>query len=153
MFNAEKIKTHEKVEDRHEGSVISFGINYINPKNESKYNKSNGINNDWIDYVFTSSASGETKTYRCLVSTKAYAPTAAGETITVIGNNKLSLSTDMGKEYMETNISFVFQAYAIGSQSFTGDNSVTENTSAKDRCNRIVSAIYEAHGNKFLNIN
>ena len=147
---AEKIKTEEIVQDKFEASAISFGANYINPLNESK-NRYNGVNGDWIDFVFRSDASGEVKTYRCIVSAKSYAPTAEGETITVIGDDKLSLSKDMGSEYMDTNISLVFQAYAISADSFAGE--ITSSTTAKDRCQTIVSRIYQEYGYKFLNIN
>ena len=53
--------------------------------------------------------------------------------------------------YQNTSISFTFQAYAIAKASF--DSQFTDTTTAAERCETIVSAIYASQGNKFLNIN
>ena len=110
----------------------------------------NAFNFTWIDYVY--SGEEEQRTYRCLVSAVAFDPTNENDNgIVVIGENKLSLAGEMGNEYQNTSISFTFQAYAIGSATFSGQ--FTSNTTPAERCEMIVDAIYEAQDNKFLNIN
>ena len=113
----------------------------------------------WVDYVFSASnLSGDPVVYRCLVSTVPYAVTAEGEEgITVIGENKLRLSGQMGNEFQRANISFTFQAYAIGRDSLLGsitnEEKFTESASSKEKCEKIVNAIFRSQQCEFLRIN
>jgi hypothetical protein len=100
-------------------------------------------NTEWIDYVFYGAE--EDKVYRVLVSSGSYNPETD---VTVIAENKLSLSGAMGNDYQNASISFTFQAYAIGAGSFVFTNETTN----EEKCDEIVAAIYETH-KTFLNIN
>lgn len=147
-INAEK-KDSTKINDLYKDPVLGLGCEYINSVNpDSSYNT--GVsNNAWIDYVFDATEEG--KVYRCLVSTSAHAPTDdADDGIEVIGENKLSLAGQMGNEFQETSIAFTFQAYAIGSETFAGQ--FNQSTTHLQKCEKIVSTIYEAQGYRFLNI-
>lgn len=137
------------VKDEFEEPALGLGYDYINSINTEE-NKSNANNNkNWIDYVFN--AEEESKVYRCLVSMVDFAPTGtSGNGITVIAENKLSLSSEMGNDYQKTSISFTFQAYAIGSASFNGQ--FTASTTIAQKCETIVSAIYDSQNHTFLNI-
>lgn len=137
------------IEDEFVDPVLGLGVEYINPVKDVVDNV--GISNQtWIDYVFE--AAEESKIYRCLVSTVSFSPTSETDNgIVVIGKDKLSLAGAMGNEYQNTSISFTFQAYAIGSATFDGQFTTT--TSKAEKCEKIVSTIYEAQDNKFLNIN
>ena len=125
--------------------VIDIGAPYINPINNINYN---GTNQDWVDYVFTYEHQDQTRSvYRCLVSTKSHNKYNEDyQTVEVIGENKLKLHHLMGDDYQQTSISFTFQAYAIGANSFSFET----NIAPADRCNQIVSAIYESVEYKFL---
>lgn len=138
-----------KIVDDFTDPVLGLGVKYINPQNP-EYSDSIGISNtNWIDYVFNGEE--ESKLYRCLVSTISFEPTAENDDgIVVIGENKLALAGAMGNEYQNTSISFTFQAYAIGSETNFG---WAANPTDTERCERIVSAIYEAQSHTFLNIN
>ena len=129
--------------------VLGLGVEYINPVNS--VTDSVGVSNQtWIDYVFYGQE--EDKTYRCLVSTVSFSPTAENENgIVVIAEDKLSLAGAMGNEYQNTSISFTFQAYAIGSATFNGQ--FTTSTAKAEKCEKIVRTIYESQSKKFLNIN
>lgn len=135
------------IEDEFIQPVLGLGVRYINPLHPEANDNVGVSNPTWIDYVFKAD---ENKTYRCLVSTTSFAPTAENENgITVIDSNRLSLAGAMGNEYQNTSISFTFQAYAIGSET---DFGITSSTTPADRCQKIVSTIYEAQDYNFLNI-
>ncbi|MBQ8614948.1 MAG: hypothetical protein IJ415_00035, partial [Clostridia bacterium] len=137
------------IDDLYIDPVLGLGVEYIN----SIYPEENddlGVSNPtWVDYVYN--AEEESKVYRCLVSMVEFAPTAENDNgIVVIGENKLSLAGEMGNEYQNTSISFTFQAYAIGSAT---DFGLSASPTKAEKCEKIVSAIYESQGCKFLNIN
>ena len=136
-----------KVADQYVNPVIEIGSDYCNPS-ANKTSVYEGNDKQWIDYVFETE-SGEK--YRCLVSTVSFKPTSKdGEGITVIKEDKLMLAKAMNNDYQSTSISFTFQAYAIGAASFTNDE-INETTSMENRCQKIVSAIYDYQG-QFLKI-
>lgn len=135
------------IPDQLTNSVIDVGANYLNPKKEDT--KLMTRTTDWVDYVFTGlNSSNIEENYRCLISLATY---DQEQEITVIKENTLRLSKEMGNEYQKATISFTFQAYAIGSTTFNAD--ITPTTSVEDKCSIIVSAIYKSQGKKFLNIN
>ena len=139
-----------KVVDQYGDPILGLGMEYINSVNTDE-NDSIGISNtNWIDYVFN--ATEENKVYRCLVSVVDFQPTSSEDNgIEVIGKNKLALSAEMGNEYQQTSISFTFQAYAIGKATF--DAQFNQTTTMAEKCETIVSAVYESQDHKFLNIN
>lgn len=147
-INATKADKTE-IEDNFTVPVLGLGVEYINSISPT-YNDDEGVSNStWVDYVFNAEEEG--KVYRCLVSMVEFAPTAENDNgIVVIGENRLSLAKEMGDEYQNTSISFTFQAYAIGSAT---DFELSANPTKAEKCQKIVSAIYESQGNKFLNIN
>ena len=146
--NATK-KDGAKVEDKYEKPVLGLGVEYINSIDPTKNDDTGVVNSDWIDYVF--SGAQEEKIYRCLVSALNHARTEDASTgITVIGENKLSLSDDMGNEYQNVNISFTFQAYAIRSSDI--DEEITNQMTPAERCEKIVSSIYEGQDHTFLRV-
>lgn len=137
----------DKVIDINEKPVIDIGAEYINTYNQISYS---GNNKDWIDYLFVYENADSTLTkYRCLVSTKSYGKgNEESQTIEVIGENRLKLHHLMGDDYQQTSISFAFQAYAIGADDSTFN--FTSETTKEERCNKIVTAIYESVEYKFL---
>lgn len=143
-LKAFKGENETPVKDNYNKAVIDIDCNYINPsKNIYNVNK----NTPWVDYVFTSSQSGETKQYRCFVSTAIYATDSTGEQeIVVIPQNGLKLSRDMGNDYQSSTIAFTFQAFAVAADSF--NFSSTSTTAYK--CEQIVSSIYEFQGYTLL---
>lgn len=136
------------IEDEHIDPVLGLGVEYINPI--ANVSSTAGVSNPaWVDYVYNATEEG--KVYRCLVSMVAFAPTAANDNgIVVIGEDRLSLAGAMGNEFQNTSISFTFQAYAIGSATFSGQ--FTTSTTKQTKCETIVDAIYEAQDHKFLNV-
>ena len=92
---------------------------------------------EWADYVFMSDKSGSINIMRCLVT---IIPQNKSE-ITVIGSNGLKLHKDMNNDYQNCDICFTFHAYAIGSSGFQ----FSDTTTNAEKCEQIVSAIYEAY--------
>ncbi|MBQ9795411.1 MAG: hypothetical protein IJW36_00420 [Clostridia bacterium] len=137
------------IEDDFVDPVLGLGVEYINSTN-TEANDTTGVSNQtWIDFVFNGEQEG--KLYRCLVSMVSFSPTAETENgIVVIGENKLSLAGSMGNEYQNTSISFTFQAYAIGAGSFTDE--FAKNPTKAEKCQSIVSKIYESQSYTFLNV-
>jgi len=163
-IRAVKMQDSAVINDKHQGAVLDIDVEYINPLNESCSSNIGVSNREWIDYVFEADPNDENardavllsdetqtkKVYRCLVSTGDYAPVdASGEPITVIGENKMSLSGDMGNDYQSTSIVFTFQAYAISSNI---DFGLTAQSTKADRCEAIVNAIYFSQGKTFFNL-
>lgn len=152
--NAKKETEHGivPVNDKFDKSLIQVGVDYYNPsKNISNVQASN--RKDWIDYVFvgTNEETGETKTYRCLVSTIAFTPTKESDAgITVIGEDQLMLSPQMDDDYQTSSISLTFQAYAIAADSF--DGVITSDTSITQKSQEIVKAIYNSQDYMFLTV-
>ena len=131
------------VVDQKEDPVLDVGYPYLNPNKNISYV---GEDEDWVDYLYTSEKTGEQ--YRCFVSMVKYDKGNEDvETITVIGKDDLKFSRYVGNEYKSTSISFKFQAYAIGSESFGRD--ISEDPVA-DKCKTIVDAIYESENDQFL---
>lgn len=137
-----------KIEDDYADPVLGLGVEYLNPVKGITDTK--GISNTtWLDYVYNGEQEG--KLYRCLVSMVSFDPTEESENgIIVIEEDKLSLSGSMGNEYQNTSIAFTFQAYAIGSDTFSGQ--FTNSTTKQARCEAIIDAIYEEQGHSFLNV-
>lgn len=107
-----------------------------------------GITDDsiWYDYLFVSTdSSGEEVRYRCLITKDPIYPTETNKYITVIEENALKIPESWGNNFQDMQISFLFQAYAIGSNSFN----FTSQDSIDDRCDTIMSAIYEAYEREF----
>lgn len=145
--NATKQSDKTTVVDERKVPVLGLGLEYINSIHPEYSSTISVSNNQWVDYVFN--AEEESKTYRCLVSIVSFAPTAEDESgITVIPENKLSLSGQMGNEYQGTMLAFTFQAYAIGSESGFG---FEESDSNAVKCEEIVTAIYDTQDHRFLN--
>jgi len=130
----------EIIEDQMKDPLIDIGAQYINMDENIILDKT--TNSDWVDYVFTYTKDEVTKKYRCLVTTSSYSkPKGVTEhEIKVIGEDKLKLHYRMSNEYQRTSLAFAFQAYAIGANSFQ----FTEETTQAQKCNQIVSAIYES---------
>lgn len=122
-----------EVVDKKEGQLIDVGTSYVN----ERCNKYDLIEGEWVDYVFTANPGENEKVYRILVST---VPRAAKEDITVIGLDSFKLSAEMNNDYQGTTISIIFQAYAIGSDTFNTE--FTKDTSKPQKCKRIVESIY-----------
>lgn len=122
--------------------VIDVDTPYINPHENIEYN---GLSTEWVDYVFKAP---NNDMYRCLVSMVSFQKpeNVLEDPITVIGQNKLKLSRYVNNDYQDTQISFTFQAYAIGSQTWNFPSSITP----AEKCETIVSAIYESEEGKFL---
>ena len=151
------------VTDNYKGSVIDIDVEYLNSYYPN-YSSTKGVQNQkWIDYVFEATADDENANkvivnsqtqetkgfYRCLVSTGWFAQTGENDDpITVIAENKMSLSGDMGNDYQSTSITFTFQAYAIAAKTFNFSSSVSK----QEKCETVVSAIYESQGQTFFNI-
>ena len=138
-----------EIEDEHIDPVLGLGVEYVNGLHPEEGRNKNVKNEEWVDYVFNPGNGG--RVYRCLVSMVDFAPTQSGDDgITVIAENKLSLSGAMGNDYQNASISFTFQAYAIGSAT---DFGIEEGESKLGICEKIVGAIYENQDEVFLNIN
>ena len=106
-----------------------------------------GIDDDslWYDYLFvTSNGDGEEVRYRCLITKTARLATETNEYITVIEENALSIPSSWGNEFQNMQISFLFQAFAIGAGTFN----FSSEDSLDDRCQEIMSAIYKAYEGK-----
>ena len=102
-----------------------------------------GIDEDsiWYDYLFVAEdRDGEEARFRCLITTTPQYSTEHNQLITVIEENALKIPTTWGNEFQNKQISFLFQAYAIGANAF----SFTDEDTIDDRCETIMSAIYEA---------
>ena len=141
-------KGGEEVEDLFEDPVLGLGLDYINPHVEDKSIVLSDNEDEWVDYVFY--AESENKFYRCLMHLNGLAPAESRiQQITVIGANELALSKKMGNRYQSTTISFVMQAYAIGTGSFMNINN---QTSVEDKCEIIMNSIYENEGYEFFNV-
>ncbi len=98
-----------------------------------------GTGSDWTDYLFVQEKEdGQTNSYRCLIT--LVPQTKDQKEITVIGENQLRLAAGVGNEFQSTNITFLFQAYAIGSGSFTFTNETSE-----QKCEQIMQAISESY--------
>ena len=136
----------DTVIDKMKNPLIDIGAEYINPIDNIVLEKTH--NNNWVDYVFSHTKDGETKKYRCLVTTSTYAKPkdVVEHEIKVIGENELKLHYKMSNEYQRTSLAFAFQAYAIGAESFQFEEGATN----ADKCNQIVSAIYESVEYKFF---
>lgn len=100
-----------------------------------------GASNDWYDYTYVQEANGTQNVYRCLITLNPQ-PDEYKE-ITVIAENQLRLHESVGDEFQETSINFLFQAYAISSESL--DEWIDENTSNNDKCKIIMDAISESY--------
>ena len=159
-INAEK-DNGQIVTDSYTGAVIDLDVEYINPLFPSCSSNRGVKNYEWVDYVFEADSNDENANsvivdnevkgvYRCLVSAIPFNPTQNDDPITVIGENKMSLSGDMGNDYQSTSITFTFQAYAIGGNTFNGQ--FYEGMPAEERCETIVDAIYRSQGNSFFKI-
>lgn len=135
----------EVVEDDKVEPFIDIGVSYVNPTIEPAI-EYRTADTSWIDYVFSSDASGEQKTYRCLVSPTSFLKLGdAVQEITVIKANTLKLSKKVDSRYQTASITFQFQAFAIGAGSFEFDENVTDD----EKCHEIVSAIYESEAYEF----
>lgn len=135
---------NEEINDPLNYPVLDIGCEFINPTTKSSQPGGESI---WTDFVFTYEKDDTISNYRCFVSSPIATDT---ETVTVIEENKLRISRYMGNEYQKSTIYFTFQAYAIGCDSFNAD--FPDGTTIETKCQKIVSAIYEAHNMKFLNV-
>ena len=114
-----------------------------------------GNNGKWYDYLYKCKDAeggviqddGQDRQFRVLISTSEIPACAeenskVGEVITVIGENCLQLSKFMGNEFQGKNISFTFQAYAIGSGEgvFNFTNETTQDEKSEDIMNKIHEA-------------
>ena len=134
------------IEDEFKKPLIDLGAQYINPIENIYYE---GTNENWVDYVFTYNDGVQIKQYRCLVSTSSWErPDDNNQVIPVIEENQLKLHRFMNDSYQRTSLAFAFQAYAIGANST--DLQFDETVAMAERCNRIVSAIYESVEYKFF---
>ncbi len=143
-INAEKRDaSKEKVLDEFINPVLGLGTEYINPLHP-EVKRDNFYNDAWIDYVFVAE---DGKKFRCLVSTTSH-PTSTTEGVDVIEKNQLALAPEMGNEYLYTEISLTFQAFAIAATSESLN--FTPETTSKEKCEKIVSEIYNSQGKEFL---
>lgn len=150
----------EDVKDTAQRQCLGLGVEYINPIFPEYSTNKYTTNTKWVDYVFEAKngdenanevvvddETGETKfVYRCLVS-KITIPKETDET--VIHEKELYLAEQLGNEYKQSSISFTFQAYAIGTETNFG---FEDNDTTATRCEKIVSAIYEAQDETFLDL-
>ena len=91
--------------------------------------------------------------YRVLVSMKPFPKTdeSKPETfITVIAENQLTLSTEMGNTYQGAHISFIFQAFAIGEATFKAQ--LSDLSTKQQKAEIITRAIYDSQDYRFLNV-
>ena len=141
-------KNQEEIEDLFQEPVLGLGLDYINPHSPEHTEIISYNEDEWVDYIFH--AEQEDKYYRCLIHIKGLPPSEGKiQQITVIEENQLSLSKRMGNRYMSSTISFIMQAYAIGTGSFMDIN--TE-TTVEDKCRIIMNSIYENEGYEFFNV-
>lgn len=112
----------------------------------------------WYDYLYVAKdmngnvvedEDGNEVRYRCLVTTAevARASKDSGDVITVIGEDCLGLSTSMGNGFQGMNISFTFQAFAIGSD--IEEFKFAEGTTQDQKCEKIMQTIYKAFEYEF----
>ena len=139
------------IEDEFINPVFGLGCEYLNSKHpeENIEDKDEIYNYDWFDFVFK--AERENKYYRCMVSRKSIQKHVKGSKpsmITVIGEDKLSLHRKMGSEYVDSTLSFKFQAYAVGAAT---DFGILDSDSNLQKCDKMVSFVYASQGYKFLN--
>lgn len=107
-----------------------------------------GITDDsiWYDYLFVSTdSSGEEVRYRCLVTKRPVGQSE--EYLTVIEENALKIPESWGDEFQNMQISFLFQAYAIGASTF--EDLFTSEVGIEDRCEVIMTKIYEEYDREF----
>ena len=141
-IKAKKRDDGTKVDDDFKKPVLGLGTEYVNSV-YPEYKRDVFTNKVWVDYVFN--AKEESKYYRCLVSTASH-PTSTTEGIDVIPKDQLALAPEMGSEYMYTEISLTFQAFAIAAN----DALVSGLTTSQEKCEKIVSEIYKEQGKTFL---
>lgn len=147
-INASKFNT-TPIADNYEESVLGLGVEYINSVYPANNDNTSVSNTEWVDYVFNGEEEG--RLYRCLVSVVDHGKTGENDNgIVVIGENRLSLSSAMGNEYQNANISFTFQAYAIRATDI--DEELNRGMTTEEKCEVIVSAIYSGQDHSFLNI-
>lgn len=97
---------------------------------------------DWYDYLFVSENNlGEEVRMRCLMTKTPQYSTESNSLITVIEENALSLPKTWGNEFQNMQISFLFQAFAIGANSIA----INSEDTVEQRCEKIMSAIFEAY--------
>lgn len=135
--------------------IIDIGVDYIN-EGQNIYRTEK--NSEWTDYIYVHEFNdGTTKTYRCLISAEAYTKGDNDvQKIEVIPENHLKLSRDMGNEYQEATISFIFQAFAIGTS--TVDEDLTNKYDLElgrsptklEKCKMIIEDIYAAEEYHFF---
>ena len=151
------IEQTEWVEDEFINPVFGLGCAYYNSRYPSENITSTDkvYNNKWYDYVFKGER--ENKWYRCMVSKETISPKKDDDTnsdplanaIVVIEEDKFMLHPKMGPEYQTSTLSFTFQAYAMGA---SHDYGFTSKDTPMDRCQKIVSNMYEAQGYQFLKL-
>ena len=138
----------EVINDEMYKPLIDLGAAYINPEANLYYEKT--TNSNWVDYVYTFKNGSEVKQYRCLVTTSTWSrPNDNNQVIPVIEENQLRLHRFMNDDYQRTSLAFAFQAYAIGA----GEGSeldFADSVTQAEKCNAIVSAIYESVEYKFF---
>ncbi len=137
------------IEDEFINPVFGLGCEYLNSKDPSKNIDSEieVYNEDWYDFVFWGEA--ENKYYRCMVSRRGIPKKDnKNNAVVVIKENKLSLHRYMGPEYVDSTLSFRFQAYAVGAAT---DFNILETDSNLVKCDKIVNFVYDSQGGKFLN--
>lgn len=139
------------IEDQFINPVFGLGCEYLNSKDPSQNIDSPAevYNEDWYDFVFKGER--EEKYYRCMVSRKGipkYVEGSDTNIIKVIREDKLALHRKMGPEYVDSTLSFKFQAYAVGAAT---DFGILESDSNLQKCDKIVNFVYESQGYKFLN--
>ena len=94
---------------------------------------------EWEDFLFVS-YDGSVRT-RCLITKQPVAPATSRDDpneVEVIGKDMLKVPTTWRENYMDMTISFAFQAFAIGADTFQ----FTEDDTTQTKYNKIVSAIY-----------
>lgn len=142
-----KLETTE-IEDEYLNPVFGLGCEYLNIKDPTK-NITTGkdvYNEDWFDFVFWGEK--EERYYRCMVSKKSIPKKdSKNNAVVVIHENTLTLHRFMGPEYVDTTISFWFQAYAVGAAT---NFDIKEGDSNLEKCNKIVNFVYESQGYEFF---
>lgn len=138
------------VEDQFINPVFGLGCEYLNSKDPSQNidDPKEVYNYDWYDFVFR--AEREDKYYRCMVSRKSipkYVKGSKTNMVEVIKADKLSLHRKMGSEYVDSLLSFKFQAYAVGAST---DFLIEESDTNLQKCEKMVNFVYSSQGYKFL---
>ncbi len=144
------------VDDNHTTPVFDLDMEYVNSINPN-YSSNLGVSvTSWVDFVFEADiddpqakwahVEGQQpcKAYRCLVSMVSVLTN-----VVVIDQDQLALAGEMGNQYQSSTISFTFQAYAIGAET---DFGLLDGDTTADKCQKIVSVMYEAQGRRFLDI-